>query len=1078
MLISPLSQVSVFGDSAQPWGSYWKQQLNLLATGRSGLTIPATTGVSPNILLPYYKRITNDYLAYVNDNGGLDIGINDFTLCGWFNTSGISAANNKGIVGKGLNGGTPPAGWYGIFAANTTNYLYASIQTSNGVVTIASNISADSSNWFFYRIDINQTTSKFRFFLNGTQIGSDSSFTGTFPSLDNKYRFYFGCCNATADGNASIPGIASFSDNYVFHRLLTDNEALSLLNRGFVTGATAHWALTSPREGYDLSSNAYHLTFYLPIYELYVTQGFSAYGSRQSLEKGYSLYTKDLFKDFFVPYGDDGNPLSSPSVPSGYTFVKNVAGISNGHNLCDSMIEFSGSEWDRSDASRSTSQARIAPTSTLTALTYYLSSNPKAWHISELNRFVMDYYFNPDYQYQAFANITNNSETDRLSLKELFSYPSKQTGKKLYAIFQHTSDQYNLIKSTGNPIIASSYFGSVVYVDSTHYILYYSNTTNILRALSSDGISFTPDTPNNPVLTGGSVCNVWIEGNTWYMLYRYNPGPYSIGLATSSDGITWTPYASNPVLAGTAGQWDAPPTGIDPWGLIKVGTTYYLFFNNIGTNPRSTGLATSTDLINWTKDANNPIFTTNRYCASVFKYSSYYYMIIPKMYSFGGYEPNKYYQRIELYRDINPTFYASDRQYLGILQYQRSCDVNISWDWEYPDTPMVLTTDIQKSVFPDNKIRMYYTGRGVSAIWYHGLSYGDLDMIANLPALIIPFTPINLTASVNSSSSITINFLTQTISDPITTTGFYIQRSMGDESNYQTIHTNAAGVLSFADSGLNGSTKYYYRVCAFNTLGQSTYCSSVNATTSVYVPYDAASIAYFARMVVQPNDATKTLIDTFIKARKADGSWNEIDAGCLYGYLPTEQAGLLNIKGDDTLNHSTVGSPTWTAKQGYTIIVGSYIRSNFIASTNGVKYTLNNAGVFREVLAVGVGGFDGCFDTAGDLFGLALGFPALSRINNAAAIACTFSVGFNGLTRTDASNALYRDGDTEATVGSVSTALSTLEYYIGRCNNAGVYECTNAQYKSYWFSSSMTKTMRDNLKADLITLYAAIQSAF
>ena len=125
----------------------------------------------------------------------------------------------------------------------------------------------------------------------------------------------------------------------------------------------------------------------------------------------------------------------------------------------------------------------------------------------------------------------------------------------------------------------------------------------------------------NPVLERGQpgewdshdVINssiIW-DGTTYYMWYGVESAA-GIGYATSTDGISWEKYADNPVLArGGAGEWD---TSIRPTSVLFDGNEYKLYYagwvESAGHLIRQTGLATSLDGINWTKDTlNNPVFT-------------------------------------------------------------------------------------------------------------------------------------------------------------------------------------------------------------------------------------------------------------------------------------------------------------------------------------------------------------------------------------------------------------------------------------------------------------------------------------
>ncbi len=89
----------------------------------------------------------------------------------------------------------------------------------------------------------------------------------------------------------------------------------------------------------------------------------------------------------------------------------------------------------------------------------------------------------------------------------------------------------------------------------------------------------------------------------WYMGCNAGYTACSIGYATSPDGTAWTKHAGNPVLTGTAGEWDED--GPFAPRVIKNGSTYQMWYSSDG----QIGLATSSDGIAWTKYAGNPVLT-------------------------------------------------------------------------------------------------------------------------------------------------------------------------------------------------------------------------------------------------------------------------------------------------------------------------------------------------------------------------------------------------------------------------------------------------------------------------------------
>jgi len=294
-----------------------------------------------------------------------------------------------------------------------------------------------------------------------------------------------------------------------------------------------------------------------------------------------------------------------------------------------------------------------------------------------------------------------------------------------YVMVQHlketTQSQNCWQKYTGNPFLNGTQngFASVFYDNDTATYHLYCSWGSILHFTSSDGKNWTAD-PNNPIFSGNGegVPMVWKENSTWYMLYRYG-NPLTIGLANSTDAVHWTRYEGNPVLPGDPGKWDDPSYQLDPWGIIKVGSTYYLWYNTIGGVPglgRCTGLATSTNLINWTKDPNNPIFTGDRFTPSTFKYGGYYYLIIPRYTTFP-------YGEIEFYKDSNPTFYDGEREYLGVAIEHGSQG---EWDEARFDTPHVFTDTIYRDTFAasNNELWAYYSGKNVTGPydWWTGMT--------------------------------------------------------------------------------------------------------------------------------------------------------------------------------------------------------------------------------------------------------------------------------------------------------------------------------------------------------------------
>lgn len=98
------------------------------------------------------------------------------------------------------------------------------------------------------------------------------------------------------------------------------------------------------------------------------------------------------------------------------------------------------------------------------------------------------------------------------------------------------------------------------------------------------------------------------------------------------------------------------------------------------------------------------------------------------------------------------------------------------------------------------------------------------------PSATVPNAPTGLAAKVVSTSNIDLTWLDNAADE----TGYYLQRSL-DSVTWTLIATLGSNAVSFTDSALLSGTTYYYRVYAYNSLGNSGYSSVAKATTNVDV---------------------------------------------------------------------------------------------------------------------------------------------------------------------------------------------------------------------------------------------------
>jgi hypothetical protein len=114
----------------------------------------------------------------------------------------------------------------------------------------------------------------------------------------------------------------------------------------------------------------------------------------------------------------------------------------------------------------------------------------------------------------------------------------------------------------------------------------------------------------------------------------------------------------------------------------------------------------------------------------------------------------------------------------------------------------------------------YYRLQGVNA--------GGLSAYSNeTSATTVLKAPKSLSLTALSSSKVRLNWA----DNSSTESGFKIERSPLTDTNYTQIATVAANTTTYTDTGLSGSTKYYYRLRAYNSYTTSDYSPEKHVTT-------------------------------------------------------------------------------------------------------------------------------------------------------------------------------------------------------------------------------------------------------
>ncbi len=102
--------------------------------------------------------------------------------------------------------------------------------------------------------------------------------------------------------------------------------------------------------------------------------------------------------------------------------------------------------------------------------------------------------------------------------------------------------------------------------------------------------------------------------------------------------------------------------------------------------------------------------------------------------------------------------------------------------------------------------------------------------------LVIPNAPSSLNCTAVSSSQIDLWWIDNSDNE----LGFKIERRKEGES-FSLIYTTGLNVTSYSDTGVEENTTYYYRLRAYNTVGDSIYSNEASETTQVLV---ATAVSY------------------------------------------------------------------------------------------------------------------------------------------------------------------------------------------------------------------------------------------
>jgi len=134
----------------------------------------------------------------------------------------------------------------------------------------------------------------------------------------------------------------------------------------------------------------------------------------------------------------------------------------------------------------------------------------------------------------------------------------------------------------------------------------------IYHAVSMDGLSWNVTgvaLPPNQFWDRGMTNAPWVvrdsAGVFWLFHSGWDGSNTRVGVATSGDGISFTPYAGNPILdLGPSGSWDESDVNTP---AVIPGSTWLLYYAGTNRQVGALGTAMSSDGYHWSKSQGNPV---------------------------------------------------------------------------------------------------------------------------------------------------------------------------------------------------------------------------------------------------------------------------------------------------------------------------------------------------------------------------------------------------------------------------------------------------------------------------------------
>jgi endoglucanase len=316
------------------------------------------------------------------------------------------------------------------------------------------------------------------------------------------------------------------------------------------------------------------------------------------------------------------------------------------------------------------------------------------------------------------------------------------------------------------------------------------------------------------------------------------PGNLSASAASSSQiNLTWSDLASNETLF----RIERSPDGSSGWTSVATTVANTTRYSNTGLSAstvyyyrvraeNANGNSAYSNVVNATTQgtpANNLALNKPATASSLESADFPASLTVDgnaatRWASAEGVDPQWVYVDLQANYSINRVVLQWEAAYAQAYQVQVSADAG-SWTTIYNTTTGNGAIDDLTVSGTGRYVRVHGTQRGTT----YGYSLFELEVYGTAAIGTPPAAPTSLSATAVSSSQINLTWTDNAGNESL----FRIERSPNGSSGWASVATTGANTTRYSNTGLSGSTAYYYRVRAENATGNSAYSGVVSATT-------------------------------------------------------------------------------------------------------------------------------------------------------------------------------------------------------------------------------------------------------